>query len=779
MKIKRKWISLFLSAVLTVTLAGCGAPAGGAEGDEGAGNTAASGSGGWTQEEGGNAASRTAMGRYVEEEIDLSEQLSSPAAICRREDGSLVILGLSSGYLVSQDEGRTWEAELPDWWAKLKDDGYYISEADMAPDGTIGMLYDPVPDDEYKPVMLLVLPDGTQIPVELSLTEEDQYVRQIIMTQDNRFLVMTVCRNIYEINRDGSGELLFALRERPLFISVKENRMFMDDEDTVFLYDMEEGTYFEDETLSDFVEDNYGSRYYNGNYDCAMYMMPDDGQVVYLIGAKGIHRHVLDGNMMEQVVDGNLSLLSNPLYTITSAIRLEGDIFLVLFSNGRLLRFTYDPNVSAVPENLLTIYSLRESEDIRQAVSVYQSQNPDMFVSYEIGISEGSSVTRDDAIKKLNTEIMAGTGPDLIVMDDLPFASYVKKGMLLELTDYLEEYSAKEPLFDNVIDAMKIEGKAYVAPATISVPKLIGRQDILDGVKDLSDLGEALEALRMEHPEDNLIGICNEEGVMKRFMPASAPAWVSADGSIERETIREFIEQSKRIYDAQMDGIRTEFIQYSAEMNERYLSEYGHSIYQIDWPIYLDLFNYLGGEHYLVSGWVDTAYSYHECLSLEKTEGFGDCVMLPMQGHCKKVFQPKTMLGISAASGQTDAAKEFMGFFLSADAAEHYSGFSVNREAYERQFAVDEKHIGNDGIYGWISMSSQDGKSTAFAIYCPSEEQTAAFKEELASLSTAYIPDSVLEENVLTLGSAYIRGEVSLEDALDKIEKQVAIYMAE
>ena len=36
-------------------------------------------------------------------------------------------------------------------------------------------------------------------------------------------------------------------------------------------------------------------------------------------------------------------------------------------------------------------------------------------------MAESDSVTREDAVKKLNTEIIAGNGPDLIVMDGLPF----------------------------------------------------------------------------------------------------------------------------------------------------------------------------------------------------------------------------------------------------------------------------------------------------------------------------------------------------------------------
>ena len=165
---------------------------------------------------------------------------------------------------------------------------------------------------------------------------------------------------------------------------------------------------------------------------------------------------------MEQIVDGNLSMLSNPNYTINSAIRLEGDEFLVLFANCKLMRFTYDPDAPAVPENMLKVYSLRESDDMRKAIAGFQSQNPDSFISYEVGMPEGAAVTREDALKKLNTQIMAGTGPDLLIMDDLPIRSYVEKGLLADLTEYLAQYSVENALYDPIINTMKIDGKAYI-----------------------------------------------------------------------------------------------------------------------------------------------------------------------------------------------------------------------------------------------------------------------------------------------------------------------------
>lgn len=773
--IKHRILCFLLAASMAAALAGC---AGG--GEELPGNTGGK-QDGQTQDGAGGGSEKTAMGRYVEEEIDLTDFLSGTGSLCRREDGSLVIPDGYFGFLISKDEGRTWEAERPSWMEEMIARHYYIGEIDMAPDGTVGIIYDSVVgDDDYTPVMELVLTDGTRVPVEPEFEEEDMQIRSIFMTEDSRIFINTYGVSVYEVFKDGSSEKVLDASDSPYWFWVKDNLLIADNDfgrgtDLPLIYDMEAGAYIEDSVLSDFVSGSYGERYYNGRDYGTMFLLPGEEQTIYVLGEQGIHRHVIGGNLMEQIVDGRLSMLGNPAYQINDALRLDGDVFIVLFANGKLIRYTYDPDVPSVPEKELTVYSLQENKDIRQAVSLYQAKHLDTFVSYEVGMEEDGSVTREDAIKKLNTEVMAGNGPDLIVMDDLPLQSYVSKGLLLDITDYLAQYSAQEPLFDNVTDALKVDGKAYVAPGTFGVPRLAGNAADISGMTDLSGIGAGVEAMRSAHPGDDIIGMCSADMVLKRFAMTSAPVWISENGSLNREAIGTFLEQSKRIYDAQMDGIRAEIVQSYAEEDTR---GYSRNM-PVDWGLADNIFDYISGSLYLISGWIDTAYGYMESASIEKAAGYEDSGVMPIQGECSGLFLPKTMLGISAASAQTEEAKEFLGFFLSAEVQQNYYGLPLNRDAYDMQFTPDENYLGEDRGFGYLSLVNEDGQIIQFVMYWPTDEQTAAFKEELASVDTAYFSDSVLEEAVFTSGASYVKGEKTLDEALDEIEKQVAIYMAE
>ena len=784
----KKILSLLLAVSVTAALAGCGSGGQTGNGDVIDTDSSTGGSaGGQTQEkappDGDGAA---AMGRYVEEETDLSELLVADGnrGIHRREDGSLVILNTFTGFLVSGDEGVTWEEEMPAWLDAMAEDGIYAVDMDMAPDGTVILVYNADSSgEEWKPLSKLILPDGTEVPVEAELSEDEEYFNDITVSEDGQIIACTLEGSLYEIHTDGSADKLLTAEERPQWMAVQDGLLFMDNDwgtgAMPAIYDMEAGEYVEDDVLQEFTQSNYSDRYYNGDIYRGMFLLPGEEQTVYLIGDQGIHRHVIGGNMMEQVVDGNLSMLSNPNYNINSAVRLDGDIFLVLFANGRLIRFTYDPDVPSVPENMLKVYSLEDDENMRQAIAAFQSQHSDIFVSYEIGMPEGGSVTREDAVKRLNTEVMAGTGPDLLVMDELPLASYVEKGLLLDLTDYLEEYDAKEPLFGGIIDALKIGGRVYVAPAAISLPMVIGEDKYISNMTKLSDLADAVENLREEKPGEDITGISSRWGVMKRFAPVSAPAWIGDDGKIDRQAIGDFLEQCKRISDAQVDGLDEKVIQYYEERDESLMEYYGMDAGKLEWEISQDLFTMLGGSAYLISGWVTSGYTWIMTVSIERAEGFGSYKAVPMQGQCSEVFQPDTLLAISAASGQPDMAKEFMSFFLSGQVQSNYNGFPVNQEAFDIQFTPKEGYVAEDGGYSYLSVSDKDGHMMSYTGYWPSDEQLAALKDQITNLRTAYIPDSMLEDAVFEQGVAYMQGSLSLEQALDEIDKKVSIYMAE
>ena len=116
-----------------------------------------------------------------------------------------------------------------------------------------------------------------------------------------------------------------------------------------------------------------------------------------------------------------------------------------------------------------------------------------------------------------------------------------------------------------------------MAPATIGIPQIAAAADGLENVKDLSDLADVMEQLRQAHPDKDILGIGSASALLKRLAATSAPKWITADGSIDREVLQEYLEQCKRIYDIQMDGLDQETVETYQERMGRLAEYYGVS----------------------------------------------------------------------------------------------------------------------------------------------------------------------------------------------------------
>ena len=59
---------------------------------------------------------------------------------------------------------------------------------------------------------------------------------------------------------------------------------------------------------------------------------------------------------------------------------------------------------------------------IEQAAVMFQKEHPEIRIEIQEGMTGKDGVTATDAIKNLNTEIMAGEGPDEMCIRDRPSA---------------------------------------------------------------------------------------------------------------------------------------------------------------------------------------------------------------------------------------------------------------------------------------------------------------------------------------------------------------------
>ena len=102
--------------------------------------------------------------------------------------------------------------------------------------------------------------------------------------------------------------------------------------------------------------------------------------------------------MVEQIVDGTLCSLASPSVGLI-AMEASGEVFYAAVQDengsGKILKYEYSADTPAVPETELTIYSLEDNTELRQAIVLYQTANPDVYINYQVGLT-GEDVTDID-----------------------------------------------------------------------------------------------------------------------------------------------------------------------------------------------------------------------------------------------------------------------------------------------------------------------------------------------------------------------------------------------
>lgn len=774
---KRKLPAVLLICTMVLLLvSGCGKGTGEVNENNRQDNSSVNGN--ETGPDGNELSDGVAMGRYVEEIIDLSDKTSGYRNYLHKlEDGSLIITDREKDFLISKDNGLTWNEDPRSWYQEILADETYVMSIAIGKDNTVCIIYDAGEEENTDPDNRLVIikPDGTQIPADISVTEDDVWINSVWIADNGRIFVSTLGPNIYEVMEDGSSGKFLTVDRAPELIKFQENLMIMDgyDYDGLLIYDMEKKEYIEDEVLNDFIEENYGDRDFNGSSWYDMYFFTGEEKVLYLAGKKGLHRHVIGGSAMEQVIDGRLCVFNDPGYGLLGMEAVGNNEFLAVFQDSKLVRFTYDPDIPTVPGERLKVFSLRENNTVRQAITLYQTENPDVLVEYEIGMEEGNSITREDALKSLNTKIMAGEGPDVLILDNMPADSYIEKGLLLDLSSVIDSLSGEDALFTNIADAFRKEDKIYIMPCEVQLPVIFGKEKYIAMTGGLAGIANAVEELRKDNPGKNLLGICTEKGIMKMFSMGFEPLW-KKDGNVDKEALTEYLVQIRRIYDAQMDGLPAEDIENYKKQNEYYLEDDGVSY---DDSTYLrmgvDELNYIAGRKQLVCGTLAYNYGYGELMSVKRVKGFEDCEAALMNPD---VFYAQTLAGINAASERKEQAESFLRLLLGKEnQSSLFMGFAVNKAAFN---TIREKEDADEFVSG-VSMVDSEGNSTNLDIYWPDEKQIAALQKWMETVNTAYVEDDLLEETVYEEGISYLQGTQSLEDTLNAIEKKVSLYMAE
>lgn len=722
-----------------------------------------------------------ARGRYMENEISVPEEAVIFHGGSVLDDGTLrLVLEGADGCKVydSGDMGESWE-NAGNLYGEVNSEEEYLGHVAVSPDGSLlCAVGSSTEEGQYRYVK--VAPDGSakEVPLAVPESARGSIPWQMTYTQAGEVLVhMISVKQIFLFN-DETGELLRTYNENDRsmeYFFATDSRIYLIGGDGLFIIDRESG---EEITTDTALEEELAgnpeelSLRTTSSYPVAMCRGTREGEVYYA-NSRGLFRYMSDGNVVEQIADGKLNSLAKPSMGIISMETLaDGSILVYALDdmNPKVFHYVYNADVPAVPDKEIRIYSLYGNDEIQQAISMFQVQNPEYYVSLETGVSGDSAVTVSDALRTLNTEIMAGNSPDILVLDGMPVDSYIEKGVLTDLSGLYEEILQENDVYENICDTYKTDDGVYALPSRFKMPILMGNADTLAKITDLGTLGDTARELRREDEEiGSIVSVDNVYWMLKKFYRAYSPAMVTEDGRFEEAAATEYITRIKEMF---------ELNRYSEEEQEFRRQTWDADNGAFDFTEYVDAVDWMTDNCKLDAANLGSGYTFADVCTLCKEK---DLAYMPSPVSGKKVYIPAVTVGISGRAGQAEGAGEFVKFLFSekAQTSNQGGGFPVNKKAFDTEVYADTE-TEELTVTSW-TIADEDGVQSEleYVTKKPDDGKIAELKEMAESLDTPSYTDAVMEELVLEQAGKAVTGDISVEEAVSAISQKMNLYLAE
>lgn len=484
----------------------------------------------------------------------------------------------------------------------------------------------------------------------------------------------------------------------------------------------------------------------NGLSFCAA----DDGTII-AAGNSGIFRYAADGDKWERLLPGSeTSFALSDRWCVGLAALKDGGIY-ALFSqdggNAILNEYRYDPDAVAEVTEVLKLYAVEESYLLQNAVALYHRTHPEVMIETEYAYSLDDSYSNveydyNEVYQKLNTMLMSGDAPDILVLDHLNPDSFIEKGLLADLSGVLAPMEEDGELLKNITDSYRAEdGGTYVIPLQFGFSYITGRDITAADMQSIETLAAFLKG-----KQESYMGCKTVEDMVDLFYPYFCDDIVK-EKTLDKDVLREKLEAMKIIADN--CGIVEK---YDDKNNRR------HNIWDLASEIKL---------------------------AIEKgAAGFNDCMFdVAITDYIKGEFAafenqfiPSLETAVCTKSQKQETAKDFIRFALSEQIQDqdYYSGFPVNARSLEKLTLRDRSDMA-----AVTTIEGDDGSEVMFEIKAFPEATAQRLAEICKTVSRPVKEDAKIREVLIDSLGSYLRGQGSLEDAVSEIEKGLNMYLAE
>ena len=435
-------------------------------------------------------------------------------------------------------------------------------------------------------------------------------------------------------------------------------------------------------------------------------------------------------------------------------------------NNYEIITLVKTPRSEVKEKTVLTMATLWTDYTLRGQILKFNKSNPD----YRIEIKDYSEYSTDEdwnaGLTKLNTEIISGTVPDIIDISQLPYQQYAAKGLLEDLTPYLDsdpDYS-KEDLVQSIIKAAEIDGKLYQIMSGFQIMSVVGSPSVV-GTEMGWTMAEMQDIIN-QHPEADLpFGMyMTRENVLQYFCMLNMDDymdWSTGQCSFNSDEFKNLLTFAKSFPSNEEFSKAMEGSDGSNWVDPATLIQEGRQ-----------LFNFFSASDF-------DSFQYDKA-------SFGGSITfkgLPCSDRSGNVASFNGGLSMTTSCKNKEGAWQFMRTLLSEDTQKNQWYFPISQKVYDdklaesmkQEYTTDEN--GNKIPVSHGGMSYGNGETIDF--YAITREEADQFNAMIDSVTKVYSNDTSLIDLITEDAAAFFAGEKDVNQTADIIQSRMNIYINE
>ncbi len=682
-----------------------------------------------------------------EEKIEISNEINKILKIVKQDDDGLIILGRDNNdnlvYFKVDNDFNSWqEINIEFIRAAIKDTTSIIS-TDLNSDGNIIIHY---LDEDNSSERILFSDISTEEIIQIGLESE---VRQAYITDKDLILYSEAEDKLLHYDIE-SNKLIRKYNDVIIpKIELSNNKLIIDDSDKeeIDIYDIETG---ENIKFIDKISDY-------SNYIIFTNNNSDD---IYFKSNEGMYKYKYDNNEVELLFNIDNTQLSNTDMELKKFV-VVGDNSILAYGRDnegkeQIYKYTFGDSTEklSLEDNEMqefVIYSLYENDTIRNYVLNFKYDYPEIDFKYTYGISEDKEITENDAITTLNTELLAGKGPDILFLDYLNIDTYIEKGLLEDINEIVE--NNHESLFNNIVNVYTKNDAIYAVPTAFNMPIIIGEN--VSNIKNLNSLISRCEEIVQS--EEITLNISSAEELVDTFYESISTNILREDKTLNVEDIEDALNKFKSIYELTVSNLSEEEKEIIKD-NRQYMDRFT-SLYLVNKNANMNISN---------------IKSYKDILFISGIKEQYKCDYTLWNGDNGSYFKAIDVVGINSNSKNKNVAKEFVNSLLNGSFySSEFSNLSVNKYVFRNTLnSIKDYESG-------VAAMDENGEGNVLEAIKLKDQDIENIISDASSLNKAVNVNNIILDKIKDEIIEYIEGEINIEETLKKINNNLEIYLSE